>query len=105
MTKEFEKKFWKEALQDPYAIVVGGTCLHIGSETDSDAWGGAFRGFGGAKFKFEILKDTMMWDKGTILESTNVWYRGDIPDDINVENNAKLTDDSPTKLITKESRK
>ena len=101
MTKEFEKKFWEEALQDPYAIIVGGTCLHIGSENTNEM----FKGFSGAKFKFEILKDTIMWDKGTILESTNVWYRGDVPDDINVENTAKLTDDCPTRLITKESRK
>ena len=101
MTKEFEKKFWEEALQDPYAIVVGGTCLHIRSENTNSM----FKGFSGAKFKFEILKDTIMWNKGTILESTNVWYRGDVPDWISVENNAKLTDDCPTRLITKESRK
>lgn len=98
MTKEFEQKFWKEALQDPYAIIVGGICLHIGDENAK------FKGFGGSKFKFEIIKDTVMWDKGTILESTNVWYRGDVPDWCNVENNAKFTEDSHTKLTTKDVR-
>ena len=51
MTKEFEKKFWEEALQDPYAIIVGGTCLHIGSENTDRM----FKGFSGAKFKFESI--------------------------------------------------
>lgn len=98
MTKEFEQKFWKEALQDPYAIIIGGTCLHIGDENAK------FKGFDGSKFKFEILKDTMMWDKGTIIESTNVWYRGDVPDWCDAKNTARITEDSPTKIITKETR-
>ena len=104
MTREFQEKFWKEALEDPFAIIVGGTCLHIGREEDSDACGGAFRGFGGDKFKFEIIEDTPAYKKGTIVESSNVWHRGDVPDWCHAKNTAKITEDSPTKLITKESK-
>lgn len=104
MGLSFEKKFWDEALKDPFAIIVGGSCLHIGREKDSDAWGGAFRGFGGSKFKFEIIEDTPSYKKGTIVESSNVWYRGDVPDWCHAKNTAKITEDSPTKLTTQERK-
>lgn len=96
----FEKKFWEEALKDPFAIIVGGTCLHFGKETNEPC----LKGFASSKFKFEILEDTLMYNKGDFIESTNVWYRGDVPDWCHVKNNAKFTEDSPTKIITKESK-
>jgi hypothetical protein len=98
MTKEFEKKFWDEALKDPFALIVGGTCLHIGASNV------AFKGFGGAKFMFKIIEDTSAYKKGIIIYTDNVWYRGDVPDWCNTKNNAIIIEDSPTKIITKETR-
>lgn len=109
MTKEFEKKFWEEALKNPYAIVIGGTCFTFGSGTilkTGEHFGKdtGFRGLAGAKVKIEIIETTTAFDKGTIIETTNLWHQGDIPDWCDAKNNAIITDDSPTKLITKESR-
>ena len=80
----FHRDFWKEALQDPYAVVVGGNCYHIGSEENT----GGFRGFGGTKFKIKILKDTPMYKAGEVITTTNLWHRGEIPKELKVENNA-----------------
>lgn len=94
----FEKKFWEKALKDPFAIIVGGTCFHIG---ESNA---KFKVFYGAKFMFKIIEDTPAYKKGMIIYTDNVWYRGDVPNWCHVKNNAKYTEDSPTKIITKETR-
>ena len=93
MSNEKEIEYWKNRMkQDPYMIVMGGIAYHIGSEEKQ-----GFRGFGGARFKIEFVKDTLLYTKGEIIESTNLWHLGDVPDEI--EDTAKLTEDSKTKLI------
>ena len=93
MSKEKEIEYFKNILKkDPYAIVMGGSAYHIGAEEKQ-----GLRGFGGAKFKIEFVKDTMLYKKGEIIESSNLWHLGDVPDEI--EDTAKLTEDSKTKLV------
>jgi hypothetical protein len=80
----FHRDFWKEALADEYAVIIGGNCYHIGEEEKT----GGFRGFGGMKFKIKILKDTPRYKAGEVIMTTNLWHRGEIPKEFSVENNA-----------------
>lgn len=82
MTK-FEKEFWKEALENPFSIIINGQCYLIGDENEK-----GFRGFSGSKFKIKIIKNTLIYNKGEIIETTNLWHRGKIPEELKVENNA-----------------
>ena len=86
---------WIETLEYPWHIIVGGQCYAICDENTKGN-----RGFGGAKFKFEILKDTEMYNKGDIVETTNLFHNGELPDELKkiINDTAKCTEDSPTKL-------
>ena len=94
MTKEFQEKFWKEALEDPFGLIINGNGYHVAPEVGDPYW----RGFAGRKFKIEVLEDTPAYKKGTIIETTNLWHRGEVPKWLDVKKNARTTDDSPAKL-------
>lgn len=98
MSCSFEEKFWKEALKDPFALIIGGCCYHVEKYDSTDS---KFKGMVSSLFKIEILKDTGAFKKGEIVVTNNLCYRGELPDWCYVENNAKCTEDSPTKLIDK----
>ena len=79
----FYRDFWKNALENPFSVIIGGNCYTIGDENKT-----GFRGFGGAKFKIKITKATKVYNEGEIIVTTNLWHRGEVPDKYKVENNA-----------------
>lgn len=86
---EFHRDFWKEALGNPFSVIIGGNCYTIGDENKA-----GFRGFGGMKFKIKILKDTPTYKAGEVIMTTNLWHRGEVPKELNVENNATTLEES-----------
>ena len=74
----FTKHFWKEHLDDK-AIIINGTCYHLGEESDTSY----FRGFGGARY-YILMND------GTKKTSTNLWCNGTIPKEFYTGDNAKF---------------
>ena len=91
MNKEFENRFWSQAL-DPTAIIINGNCFHIGEENEK-----GFRGFSGSKFIIKMTKTTVLYDKDEIITTTNLWHQGKIPqriiETLNVKDNAVFVDE------------
>lgn len=77
--KCFKKDFWDHTL-DETAVIVNGTCYHIGDENSPSC----FRGFGGREFTIRFKKD------GKIVKTTNLWHNGKVPESYHVEDNAEF---------------
>lgn len=74
----FYVRFWNDNL-DEDAIIINGTCYHLGKEDDTSY----FRGCAGRKFKIKM-------NDGTIITTTNLWVNGEVPKERNIKDNAKF---------------
>ena len=78
-TECFNKRFWQLALDDK-AIIIDGTCYHIGKEPDSRYANDL--GFDGRVFHVKML------DTKKVLITNNLRCNGKVPKECGVEDNA-----------------
>ena len=78
-TECFNKRFWQLAL-DNKAIIINGTCYHVGKEADSRYTNDL--GFDGRIFHIKMLYT------GDVITTNNLRCNGKVPKEYAVEDNA-----------------
>ena len=79
-TECFDKRFWQLAL-DNKAIIINGTCYHVGKKQTASRYT-ADLGFDGRIFHIKML------DTGEVITTNNLRYNGDIPKEYAIKDNA-----------------
>lgn len=79
-TECFNKRFWQLALDDK-AVIVDGTCYHVGKKQTDSRYTNDL-GFGGRVFHIKML------DTGKVITTNNLRCNGKIPKEYEVEDNA-----------------
>jgi hypothetical protein len=79
----------KKAYDRGRKVVIDGRVYHVSNENDPSH----FRGFGGRKFKIEMI------ETGRIIDTTNLWHNGTIPDRFRkgMPDNAKFVNEKENK--------
>ena len=76
----FTKRFWQLALDDK-AIIINGTCYHVGKEPE-DSLNTYGLGYDGMKFRIKML------DTEEVITTHNLMYNGEVPREYAVKDNA-----------------
>lgn len=79
-TECFDKRFWQLALDDK-AVIINGTCYHVGEEP-KDLINTYGLGYGGMKFCIKML------DTGEVITTHNLRHNGKIPKECRAKDNA-----------------
>lgn len=79
----FHIHFWRIVLDDE-AIIINGSCYHIGPEPEDPKNYRGFLGFGGQEFKIR------KFGSDEIIVTHNLWCQGDLPEDFKRDDNAQF---------------
>ena len=79
-TECFNKRFWQLALDDK-AIIVDGTCYHVGKKSTDSRYTNDL-GFDGRIFHIKML------GTGKVITTNNLWCNGKVPKEYEVKDNA-----------------
>ena len=84
-TECFDKRFWQLALDDK-AVIINGTCYHVGEEP-KDLKNTYGLGFDGRCFHIKML------DTGEVITTHNLRCNGKVPKEYAVKDNAVFLDE------------
>lgn len=79
----FHIHFWRIVLDDE-AIIINGSCYHIGVEPEDPKNYRGFLGFDGSEFKIR------KFGSDEIIVTHNLWCQGEIPLEFNKQDNAQF---------------